>query len=156
MAARLQDRYTPTAVGLVSRAWVIEEVERRSGDPARRAALIDELVGYEPPRQHALRNMFLFWAVAISASALAGALGLPRWSGFAVVVVLFAWLARLLAIKALRWHRQRPACSRSARERKRLSSSALLTTETLENAMAAPAKIGVSSPNAASGMPTTL
>jgi hypothetical protein len=65
--------------------------------------LIDELVGYEPPRQHALRNMFLFWAVAISASALAGALGLPRWSGFAVVVVLFAWLARLLAIKALRW-----------------------------------------------------
>lgn len=103
MAARLQDRFTPTAVGLVSRAWVIEEVEQRIGDPARHAALIDELVGYEPPRQHALRNMFLFWAVAISASALAGEFGLPRWSGFAVVVVLFAWLARLLAIKALRW-----------------------------------------------------
>jgi hypothetical protein len=103
MAARLQDRLTPTAVGLVSRAWVIAEVERRSADPARHVALIDALVGYEPPRQHALRNMFLFWAVAISASTLAGALGLPRWSGFAAVVFLFAWLARLLAIKALRW-----------------------------------------------------
>ena len=107
MAARLQDRFTPTAVGLVSRAWVIEEVERRVSDRARHAALIEELVGYEPPRQHALRNMFLFWAFAISASALAGALGFPRWSGFVAVVVLFAWLARLLAIKALRWHLDR-------------------------------------------------
>jgi thiosulfate reductase cytochrome b subunit len=103
MATRFQDRFTPTAVGLVSRAWVVEEVERRVADRARHAALIEELVGYEPPRQHALRNMFLFWAVAISASALAGALGLPRWSGFVVVVALFGWLARLLAIKALRW-----------------------------------------------------
>jgi hypothetical protein len=32
---------------------------------------------------------------------------LPRWSGFAAAVVLFAWLARLLAIKALRWHLDR-------------------------------------------------
>lgn len=103
MSARLQDRFTPTAVGLVSRAWVIEEVERRVADPARHAALIDDLVGYEPPRQHALRNMFLFWALAIAASALAGLVGLPRWCGFVVVVVLFAWIARLLAIKALRW-----------------------------------------------------
>ncbi|MGZ9030816.1 MAG: hypothetical protein ACXW2G_05545, partial [Burkholderiaceae bacterium] len=65
MPGRLQDRFTPTAVGLVSRAWVIDEVERRIPDPARHAAFIDQLVGYEPPRQHALRNMFLFWAVAI-------------------------------------------------------------------------------------------
>jgi hypothetical protein len=107
MASRLQDRLTPTAVGLVSRAWVIEEVERRVADPARRAALVDELVGYEPPRQHGLRNMFLFWALAISASTLAGELELPRWSGFAAVVLLFAWLARLLAIKALRWRLDR-------------------------------------------------
>lgn len=103
MPVRTQDRFTPTAVGLVSRAWVIEEVERRVAEPARRAALIDELVGYEPPRQHALRNMFLFWAAAIAASGLAGWAGLPRWSGFVVVVVLFGWLARLLAVKALRW-----------------------------------------------------
>jgi uncharacterized membrane protein YdbT with pleckstrin-like domain len=65
--------------------------------------LIDDLVGYEPPRQHALRNMFLFWLTAIAASALAGALGVPRWTGFVVAVALFAWLARLLAVKALRW-----------------------------------------------------
>jgi protein-S-isoprenylcysteine O-methyltransferase Ste14 len=107
MAAHLKDRFTPTAVGLVSRAWVIEEVERRVPDRARHAVLIEELVAYEPPRQHAFRNMFLFWAFAISASTLAGALDLPRWSGFAAVVVLFAWLARLLAIKALRWHLDR-------------------------------------------------
>ncbi len=37
-----------------------------------------------------------------------------------------------------------------------MSSKALLTTETLEKAIAAPAKIGVSSPNAASGIPTTV
>ena len=103
MSARLQDRFTPTAVGLVSRAWVIEEVERRVADPARHAALIDDLVGYEPPRRHGLRNMFLFWVMAIATSALAGTVGLPRWIGFVVVLVLFAWIARLLAIRALRW-----------------------------------------------------
>ena len=107
MASRLQDRFTPTAVGLVSRAWVIEEVERRVADPAQRGALVEELVGFEPPRRHALRNMFLFWALAIAASTLAGELELPRWSGFAAVVLLFAWLARLLAIKALRWRLDR-------------------------------------------------
>ncbi len=38
----------------------------------------------------------------------------------------------------------------------RLSSSALPTTLTLLNAIAAPASMGLSRPNAASGMPTTL
>ena len=103
MPTQLRDRFTPTAVGLVSRAWVVAEVEGRVSDPARRPALIDDLVGYEPPRQHALRNMFLFWLTAIAASALAGTLGVPRWTGFVVAVALFAWLARLLAVKALRW-----------------------------------------------------
>ena len=103
MPTRLRDRLTPTAVGLVSRAWVVAEVEARVPEPALRPALIDDLVGYEPPRRHALRNMFLFWLTAIAASALAGELGLPRWTGFVVAVVLFAWLARLLAVKALRW-----------------------------------------------------
>ena len=103
MPIELRDRFTPTAVGLVSRAWVIEEVEGRVSDPALRPGLIDELVGYEPPRQHALRNMFLFWLTAIAASALAGALDVPRWTGFVVAVALFGWLARLLAVKALRW-----------------------------------------------------
>lgn len=103
MPVRMQDRFTPTAAGLVSRAWVIREVERREADPARRDALVDELVGFEPPRQHGLRNMFVFWLFAIAASTLAGAIGLPRWWGFVAVVALFGWLARLLAVKALRW-----------------------------------------------------
>ena len=107
MPTELRDRFTPTAVGLVSRAWVIEEVEGRVSDPALRPALIDDLVGYEPPRRHALRNMFLFWLTAIAASALAGALDVPRWTGFAVAVALFAWIARLLAVKALRWRLDR-------------------------------------------------
>ena len=103
MPSGLRDRFTPTAVGLVSRAWVVAEVERRVSDPALRPGLIDELVGYEPPRQHALRNMFLFWLTAIAASSLAGALDVPRWTGFVAALALFAWLARLLAVKALRW-----------------------------------------------------
>jgi hypothetical protein len=103
MPTEFRDRFTPTAVGLVSRAWVIEEVEGRVSDPVLRSALIDELVGYEPPRQHALRNMFLFWLTAIAASALAGELDFPRWTGFVGALALFAWLARLLAVKALRW-----------------------------------------------------
>jgi hypothetical protein len=107
MPIGLRDRFTPTAVGLVSRAWVVKEVEGRVSDPTLRPALIEDLVGYEPPRQHALRNMFLFWLTAIAASALAGALDVPRWTGFVVAVALFAWLARLLAVKALRWRLDR-------------------------------------------------
>lgn len=103
MPVRASDRFTPTAVGLVSRAWVVERVERRVSDPARRAALIDELVGYEPPRRHGLRNMFLFWASAIGASGLARIVDLPPWSGFVAVVLVFAWLARLLATRTLQW-----------------------------------------------------
>ena len=103
MPTGLRDRLTPTAVGLVSRAWVVEEIEARVADPTIRPALVDELVGYEPPRRHALRNMFLFWLTAIAASALAGALDVPRWTGFVVAVALFVWLARLLAVRALRW-----------------------------------------------------
>lgn len=103
MPTQTRDRFTPTAVGLVSRAWVVQEVERREPDSARHAALIEDLVGFEPPRHHALRNMFVFWALAIGASGLADVVGLPKWSGFIAVVVLFAWFARLLAVKALRW-----------------------------------------------------
>ena len=103
MATSLRDRLTPTAVGLVSRAWVVERVEQRTADASRRAALIDDLVAFEPPRRHGLRNMFLFWAGAIGASALAGALDLPRWWGFVAALLVFGWLARLLATRALLW-----------------------------------------------------
>jgi hypothetical protein len=103
MPAEMRDRLTPTAVGLVSRAWIITEVERRVPDPARRPAVIEDLVSYEPPRRHGLRNMFLFWLGAISASALAGAIGLPRWYGFIAALLLFAWIARELATRGLLW-----------------------------------------------------
>jgi hypothetical protein len=103
MPATARDRFTPTAVGLVSRGWVIEQVEQRIADPARRPALIDELVGFEPPRRHGLRNMFLFWIGAISASVLAGAVGLPRWWGFVAALLAFTALARVLATRALLW-----------------------------------------------------
>jgi hypothetical protein len=101
--AAWNERFTPTAVGLVSRAWVIEEVERRTTDPATRAAWVDDLIAYQPPRRHGLRNMFLFWLVAIGASMLAGAVDLPRWLGFVVAVAVFAWVARELATRALKW-----------------------------------------------------
>lgn len=97
------DRLTPTAVWLVSRAWIIDEVASRGVDPQRRAALVDELVVYEPQRQHDLRNTFIYWLVVIAASMLAGAIGLPRWTGFAVAVLFFVWVARELAVRALRW-----------------------------------------------------
>lgn len=97
------DRLTPTAAGLVSRAWVVEEVAARGVDPQRRAALVDELVGYQPQRRHGLRNNFIFWASAFSAAMLSSAAGLPGWTGFVVVLLLFVWIARMLAVRALRW-----------------------------------------------------
>lgn len=103
MPAEMRDRFTPTAVGLVSRAWVINEVERRIHDPTQRPAVVEDLVGFEPPRRHGLRNMFLFWLGAIAMSAFAGALGLPRWGGFVVAVLVFVWIARQLATRGLQW-----------------------------------------------------
>ena len=119
MPVSARDRFTPTAVGLVSRGWVIAEVERRVPDPARHEALIGELVGYEPPRRHGLRNMFLFWLVAIGASGLAGAVELPRWIGFVAALVIFVWIARLLATRALLWRLDQlePGSGVAARER---------------------------------------
>ena len=97
------DRLTPTAVLLVSRAWVIDEVASRGVDPQRQAALVAELEVYEPQRRHGLRNTFIFWTVVIASSALAGAFGLPKWTGFAVALLFFVWVARELAVRALRW-----------------------------------------------------
>ena len=97
------DRLTPTAVWLVSRAWVVDEVASRGVDPQRQAVLVDELVVYEPQRRHGLRNTVIFWFVVIAAVALAGAIGLPRWTGFAVALLFFIWVVRELAARALRW-----------------------------------------------------
>lgn len=106
MQVEWSDRFTPAAAGLVSRAWIIRAVGRHAPDPVTRARWTDLLLTYEPPRRHALRNNFVFWLTAIGASALAGALGLPPWSGFVAVVLLFLWLARVLAVRALEWRLQ--------------------------------------------------
>lgn len=103
MPSTWRDRLTPTAAGLVSRAWVIDEIESRKVDAQRLTALIDELVGFEPPRQHGLRNAFIFWTGAFGAAAIASAVGLPGWTGFVGALVLFAWVGRELAVRALRW-----------------------------------------------------
>lgn len=103
MPRRWTDHLQPTAIGLVSRGWVIAEVDRHALDPVTRARCIDVLLAYTPPRRHGLRNNFVFWLGALGAAALAGALGAPPWTGFVVALLGFAALARLLAVRALRW-----------------------------------------------------
>ncbi|MCS7102148.1 MAG: hypothetical protein NZL99_10675, partial [Burkholderiaceae bacterium] len=61
-----RERCTPTAIGLVSRAWVIARVQGVDGlDEATRAEWIEALCAYEPPRENWLRNRWLFWAAAL-------------------------------------------------------------------------------------------
>jgi len=104
MPATLLDRITPTAAGLVSRAWVIDAVERHAGlDAVARTRAIDVLVAYEPPRRHPLRNSVLFWVGVLGAAMLADALGVPGWFGFVAALSGFMVLARLLAVRALNW-----------------------------------------------------
>jgi hypothetical protein len=98
-----QDRLTPTAAGLVSRAWIIDAVDAAGIDPQDRQRVIDDLVSFEPPRRHGIRNTFIFWAGVIGAAMLADAIGLPGWTGFAFALVCFAWIGRELAVRALRW-----------------------------------------------------
>jgi hypothetical protein len=103
MQIEASDRITPAAVGLVSRAWIIREVSRRAVDPMLQRKWVEQLFAYEPPRRHGLRNNFIFWLSAIGASALAGAIGIAPWIGFAAAVLVFVWVARVLAVRALRW-----------------------------------------------------
>lgn len=103
MQAGWRDRLTPTAVGLVSRAWVMREVARRVEDPSARERLIEDLVAYEPRRQHGLRNNFIFWIGVLGAAMLARVVGLPGWTGFVAALIGFLWIARELAVRALRW-----------------------------------------------------
>lgn len=102
--ARRIDYFTPTACGLVSRAWVIRCVGAVEGlDEATRRAWIDDLCSFEAPRMHGARNAVLFWVSAIGAALLADAAGLPGWSGFVAALVAFPGLARALATRTLRW-----------------------------------------------------
>ncbi|MFZ5540157.1 MAG: hypothetical protein ACOY5V_10495 [Pseudomonadota bacterium] len=103
-----RDRVSPTAVGLVSRAWVIAEVERaadRAGiaDTATRARLVEALVDYEPPRTHGIRNNAIVWVGLIGSAMATGAIGLPGWVGFVAALAGFLAIARELAVRALRW-----------------------------------------------------
>jgi hypothetical protein len=101
--ARWRDRLTPTAAGWVSRAWVTKAVEAADIDPGRRSEVIDELVGFEPPRRHGVRNTVIFWVGTLGAAMLADAVGLPGWVGFVGALLLFAWIGRELTVRALRW-----------------------------------------------------
>jgi len=102
--ARWLDRLTPAAVLLVSRAWVMREVAAVPAlDAARRARLVDELSGYEPPRRHGLRNTFVAWLLMLGGAALARLLGVAPWLGFVGGMLVVLLLARELACRALRW-----------------------------------------------------
>ena len=87
----------------MSRAWVIDAVEAADIDPARRSEVIDELVGFEPPRRHGVRNTVVFWVGTLGAAMLADSVGLPGWVGFVGALLLFAWIGRELTVRALRW-----------------------------------------------------
>ena len=106
-APRWHDHLTPTAAGLVSRAWVMREVMQVPAlDNVERLQLIDALVGYEPPRAHGLRNNFIGWVLMLGGAMVADAAGIaPGW-GFATGVLVVLLLARKLATRALRWRLQ--------------------------------------------------
>ncbi len=101
---RFLDRLTPTAVLLVSRAWVLREVAALPDiDEARRVQLVDELIGYEPERHHGLRNNFIAWLIMLGGTGLARLAGVAPWLGFVAGLLLVLLLARQLAVRALRW-----------------------------------------------------
>ncbi len=104
MPARLIDFVTPTAALLVSRAWVLREVEAIEGlDEASRVRLVDELTSYAPERRNGLRNSFIAWVLMLGGAMLARLLGVTPWLGFVAGFLIVLVLARLLAERALRW-----------------------------------------------------
>ena len=101
---RFIDRLTPPAVLLVSRAWVLREVGAVPGlDEARREALVDELIAWEPERRHGLRNNFIAWLLMLGGTGVARLVGVEPWIGFVAGLLLVLLLARQLAVRALRW-----------------------------------------------------
>lgn len=108
MTPTLADRLTPTAVGVVSRAWVIAEVMRVPAlSDAQRRQLVEQLCDYQPPRKHGLRDNFIAWFILLGGAMLFNALELPGWIGFVLGLALLTALARTLAVKALRWRLDR-------------------------------------------------
>ena len=100
----LLDRFIPVAVGVVSRAWVLREVAAVPGlDAAARSRLVDALSEYQPPRRQPMRDNFIAWVVQLGGAMLFNALDLPGWIGFMLGLVALTAVARLLAVRALRW-----------------------------------------------------
>ena len=103
MPATLLDRCTPTAIGLVSRAWVIAEVECHAAIEAeRQAEAIDALCTFQPPHR-SMRDNMIVWVGLLGSAMLADAVGLPGWTGFVAALAGFTLLARVLAVRVLRW-----------------------------------------------------
>lgn len=89
---------------LVSRAWVMQEVERVPDlDRAERNRLVDALCSWEPPRQAGLFTNMVVWVILLGMAMLFGAAGLPGWFGFLVALGGLLSVARALAVRQLRW-----------------------------------------------------
>lgn len=98
------DYLTPTAVGLVSLAWVKKEVARQPAlSDAARLRLVDELVGFEAQRAHGIRNNIIVWSALLGSAMLFESVGAPAWAGFALALSLLLYVARVLAVRTLRW-----------------------------------------------------
>jgi hypothetical protein len=102
--AKLKHHLTPTASMLVSRGWVLREVERVPElNRAERNELVDALCAWELPRNNSLRNNFIVWMCLLGMAMLFGALGLPGWLGFVIAMAGLLGVARALAVRQLRW-----------------------------------------------------
>jgi hypothetical protein len=89
---------------LVSRGWVLREVERVPElNRAERNELVDVLCAWELPRNKSLRNNFIVWLSLLGMAMLFGALGLPGWLGFVIAMAGLLGVARALAVRQLRW-----------------------------------------------------
>jgi hypothetical protein len=102
--AKLKHHLTPTASMLVSRGWVMREVERVPDlNRAERNALVDALCAWEPPRNNSLRTNFLVWVSMLGMAMLFGAVGLPGWLGFVIAMGALIAVARALVVRQMRW-----------------------------------------------------
>jgi hypothetical protein len=102
--AKLKHHLTPTASMLVSRGWVLREVERVPElNRAERNELVDALCAWELPRNNSLRNNFIVWMCLLGMAMLFGALSLPGWLGFVIAMAGLLGVARALAVRQLRW-----------------------------------------------------
>lgn len=104
MATTLKHLLTPTAALLVSRAWVMNEVERVPDlDRGERNRLVDLLSAWEPPCHKSLFSNPMVWLILVGAAMLFGAAGLPAWFGFAIALGGLLYVAHELVVRQLRW-----------------------------------------------------